>query len=277
MNTWVIARSTFGEAIRKRIGMYVLFSAVVFIILSELFASLSMSGSLASQTPSSGSVEVQVIKSMAFGIIVLGGLILSIFLSFDLIPSDVDKKTVYTILSKPVRRWQYVLGKFLGTTLALAMNIGFMGVALFVLVYIKTMTTPPFTAQWQLPILAGVFLMFLQFVLLAGISIMLSLFVSRNINVALCFGFYVLGTVNEFWQSIASTADNPGIHFLAKVLHLAIPNFYSFSLTSSIIHMEQWRQIPNPGHDIGMSTFYGLLWIAMVMVIASAVFSRKEV
>jgi ABC-type transport system involved in multi-copper enzyme maturation permease subunit len=270
MNTWVIARSTFGEAIRKRIGMYILFTSLIFIVLSELFASLSMSGSLASQTATSGSLEVQVIKSMAFGIIILGGLILSIFLSFDLIPSDIEKKTVYTILSKPVRRWQYVLGKYLGTTLALLMNIGFMGVALMVLVFVKT-------GQLQWPIVAAVFLMFLQFVLLAGISIMLSLFVTRNINVAMCFGFYILGTVNEFWQDIARATPNPGIQFLAKVFHLAIPNFYSFSLTNSIIHLEQWRQIPNPGHDIGMSTFYGMLWIVGVMVIASSVFSRKEV
>lgn len=270
MNTWVIARSTFGEAIRKKIGMYVLFTAVVFIILSQLFASLSVAGSIAQQTASSGSLEVQIITSMAFGIIVLGGLILSIFLSFDLIPSDCDKKTVYTILSKPVRRTQYVLGKFLGTSIALALNIGLMGVALVILVFLKT-------GSFHAPIVAGVFLMFLQFVLLAGISIMLSLLVSRNINVAMCFGFYILGTVNEFWQDIASTAPNPAIHWIAKILHLAIPNFYSFSLTNSIIHMEKWREIPNPGHDIGLSTFYGLLWIAGVMVVSIAVFSRKEV
>lgn len=270
MNTWVIARSTFGEAIRKRVGMYVLFTAVVFIILSQLFASLSVSGSLAAQTATSGSVELQVIKSMAFGIMVLGGLVLAIFLSFDLIPQDVDKKTVYTILSKPVQRWQYILGKFLGTAMALLMMIGMMGIALMVLVFIKT-------EQLQWPIMAGVFLMFLQFVLLAGISIMLSLIVTRNINVAMCFGFYILGTVNEFWQDIAHTTPNPGIQWLAKILHLAIPNFYSFSLTNSIIHLEKWREIPNPGQDIGMSAFYGLLWIAMVMVIAITVFSRKEV
>lgn len=271
MNTWVIARSTFGEAIRKKIGMYVLFTAVVFIILSQLFASLSMSGSVAQQTASSGGLEVQIITSMAFGIIVLGGLVLSIFLSFDLIPSDCDKKTVYTILSKPVRRYQYVLGKFLGTSLALLMNIGFMGFALWMLVFLKT-------GHFRAPIIAGVFLMFLQFVLLAGISIMLSLIVSRNINVALCFGFYILGTVNEFWQDIAGTpGTTPLIHNIATFLHYVIPSFYSFSLTNSIIHLERWREIPNPGQDIGLATFYGLLWIAGVMVVAIFVFSRKEV
>ena len=273
MNTWVIARSTFGEAIRKKIGMYILFTSLIFIVLSQLFASLSMAGSVAQQTASSGGLEVQIIKSMAFGIMVIGGLILAIFLSFDLIPSDCDKKTIYTILSKPVWRWQYVVGKFLGTAMALLLNISFMGAALMVLVFLKT-------GQLQWPILAGVFLMVLQFVLLAGISIMLSLFVTRNINVAMCFGFYILGTVNEFWQDIAKTADpasNPGIHYLARFLHLAIPNFYSFSLTNSIIHLEKWREIPNPGQDIGMSTVYGLLWIASVLLIASFVFSRKEV
>jgi ABC-type transport system involved in multi-copper enzyme maturation permease subunit len=270
MNTWVIARSTFGEAIRKKIGMYILFTSLIFIVLSQLFASLSMSGSVAQQTASSGGLEVQIIKSMAFGIMIIGGLILSIFLSFDLIPSDCDKKTIYTILSKPVWRSQYVLGKFLGTALALLMMISFMGLALMVLVFFKT---------WQIhwPILAGVFLMILQFVMLSGIAIMLSLFVTRNINVAMCFGFYILGTVNEFWQDIAKTNDVAYIHWLAKILHLGIPSFYSFNLTNSIIHLEKWREIPNPGQDIGMSSVLGLLWISFFMLIACFVFSRKEV
>lgn len=271
MNTWVIARSTFGEAIRKKIGMYILFTSLIFIVLSQLFASLSMSGSLANQAAgASGGLEVQIIKSMAFGIMVIGGLILSIFLSFDLIPSDCEKKTVYTILSKPVWRWQYVLGKFVGTSLALLMMISFMGFALMVLVFIKT-------GQLQMPILAGVFLMVLQFVMLSAIAIMLSLLVTRNINVAMCFGFYILGTVNEFWQDIAKTNDVAFIHWIAKILHLGIPSFYSFSLTNSIIHLEKWREIPNPGQDIGMSTVLGLLWISFVLLIACFVFSRKEV
>jgi hypothetical protein len=87
MNTWVIARSTFGELIRKRIGLYVLFSAIVFIILSQLFASLSMQSSITAGSTRSGSVEVTVIKSMAFGIIVIGGLILSTVLTLVIVPA----------------------------------------------------------------------------------------------------------------------------------------------------------------------------------------------
>ncbi|HEY3413541.1 MAG TPA: ABC transporter permease subunit [Armatimonadota bacterium] len=270
MNTWVIARSTFGEAIRKKIGMYILFTSLIFIVLSQLFASLSMSGSVAQQTASSGSLEVQIITSMAFGIMVIGGLILAIFLSFDLIPSDCEKKTIYTILSKPVWRWQYVLGKFVGTVMALAVNIAFMGLALMVVVFAKTM-------QIQWPILAGVFFTFLQFVLLAGISIMLSLLVTRNINVAMCFGFYILGTVNEFWQDIAKAAPSPVIHWIANFLHVAIPSFYSFNFVNIIVHPELWKETPTLAHDAAASVLYGILWTSGVLVIAVAVFSRKEV
>ena len=270
MNTWVIARSTFGEAIRKRILLYVLFSAIVFIILSQLFASLSMQSSITAASTRSGSVEVTVIKSVAFGIIVLGGLILSIFLAFDLIPADMDKKTIYTILSKPVHRWQYILGKYLGTCMALLLNVAFMGFALLLLVFFKT-------GFWQWPILAGVLLLLIQFLVLAGISMVLSLVVSRNINVALCFAFYIMGTVSEFWQDIAKTTPVDFIRWLGDFMHLAIPNFYNFNLTNSLVHMEQWREIPNPGQDVGLATLYGALWIVGLMVLASSIFSRKEV
>jgi ABC-type transport system involved in multi-copper enzyme maturation permease subunit len=222
------------------------------------------------QAATSGSVEVTVIKSMAFGIIVLGGLVLAIFMSFDLVPSDVEKKTIYTILSKPVHRWQYIVGKYVGTSMALGVNVGFMGIALLILVWIKT-------GHWQWPILAGVLMFLLQFIVLAGLAILLSLVVSRNITVALCFAFYIMGMVSEFWQSIASTAPNEAIQYLARFFHYAIPNFYNFSLTNSLVHMEQWRQIPNPGKDLGLTTLYGLIWIAGIMVLASSIFSRKEV
>ncbi|HEY3269539.1 MAG TPA: ABC transporter permease subunit [Armatimonadota bacterium] len=270
MNTWVIARGTFGEAIRKRIGLYVLFTTLIFIVLSQLFASLSVQGSIASKTAQSGNVEVTVIKSMAFGIIVLAGLVLSIFLSFDLIPSDVDKKTIYTILSKPVWRWQYVLGKFVGTSLALGVNIALMGVALLVLVFLKT-------GQLETPLLAGVLLLYLQFVLLAGFSIFLSLVVSRNINVAVCFAIYIMGMVSEFWQDVAKATPVPYIQWLAKFMHLAIPNIYNFNVTNSLIHMQNWREIPSPSQDVFLVALYGILWCAVVMVLASAIFSRKEV
>lgn len=273
MSTWVIARSTFGEAIRKRIGLYILFTAVIFIILSQLFASLSVSGSVASQGTqgaASGSVEVTVIKSMAFGIIVLGGLILAIFLSFDLVPSDVDKKTIYTILSKPVHRYQYIVGKFLGTVMALAVNVGLMGIALLLLVFIKT-------GLMQWPLLAGILMFWLQFSVLAGLAILLSLVVSRNITVALCFAFYIMGLVSEFWQSIAATTPSKGIQLLAQMMHYAIPNFYNFQMTSSLVHMEQWREIPNPAVDLGLTTAYGIVWIVGLMLLSSSIFSRKEV
>jgi len=270
MNIWVIARSTFGEAIRKRIGLYVVFSAVVFLILSQLFVQFSAGGSSAELGGSGSRTEIGLIKAMAFFIIVLSGLVLSIFLSFDLVPSDVDKKTIYTILSKPVNRWHYVLGKFIGTCMALLMNIGFMGVALMVLVATKS-------HQLEWPILGGVLLLFMQFAVLAGLSILLSLIVTRNINVALCFAFYITGTVSEFWQSVANTSDNPAIKLMVKAMHLVIPNFYNFNFTNTMVHLEQWRQIPNAASDVGWAALYGVLYLAVILLLAFTIFEKKEV
>jgi ABC-type transport system involved in multi-copper enzyme maturation permease subunit len=269
MNTWVIALSTYGEAIRKRIGLYIVFASLVLIILSQLFASLATQGSLASGSADASRVELQVIKSMAFGIIVLGGLVLAVFLSFDLIPSDIDKKTIYTILAKPVPRWQYVVGKFLGVAMALGTMIGFMGIGLFVLVWAKSGR-----AEW--PILPGVLLLWLAFAVLSATSIMFSLFLSRNVNVALTIAVYIMGTVSEFWQSIARTTDNPGVNWLAKGMHYFIPNLYNFNLTNALVHPEKWNEVPHPWTDVTLTIVYGLLWIVGLMAVSVATFNRKE-
>jgi ABC-type transport system involved in multi-copper enzyme maturation permease subunit len=269
MNTWVIAQSTYGEAIRKRIGLYIVFASLVLIILSQLFASLATQGSLASGSSDAPRVELQVIKSMAFGILVLGGLVLSVFLSFDLIPTDIDKKTIYTILSKPVPRWQYVLGKFFGVALALGTMIGFMGIGIFILVLAKSAR-----AEWQ--ILPGVVLIWLTFVTLSATAVMFSLLLSRNVTVALSIAVYIMGTVSEFWQSIAGTTDNPGVKWLAKGMHYFIPNLYNFNLTNAVVHPEKWNALPHPWLYVSQLVFYGLLWVVGLMLVSVATFDRKE-
>ncbi len=125
--------------------------------------------------------------------------------------------------------------------------------------------------------LGGVLLLFMQFAVLTGLAILLSLVVTRNINVALCFAFYLTGTVSEFWQSIAATSDNPLIKLMVKAIHLVIPNFYNFSFTNTMVHLEKWREIPNAAADVGWAALYGVLYLAVILLLAFTIFEKKEV
>ncbi|MGC8832799.1 MAG: ABC transporter permease [Armatimonadota bacterium] len=264
MNAWVIATNTFGEALRKRVLNVFLLVAIILIILSNAFAFFT--------TPQQGNrVELTVVRSMGLGVIVLAGLVMSIFLGMDLIPTDIEHRTIYTILSKPVRRYHYVAGKFLGAALTLALNLGLMGIFFVGVVTYKAKTFQP-------ELLVGVLMIYLQFVLLGAVAVFFSIFLTKNINVALTFFVFVVGTLSEYWKSVANLAkEQPVIQFLARMVHLIVPNFNNFNMANPLIHPEQMHEIPNFAGYVAKTAAYGILYTLLLLILASIVFERKEV
>ncbi|MGC8843919.1 MAG: ABC transporter permease, partial [bacterium] len=122
---WNIAKATFKETMQKKI-MWVFFGIALLIIgLSFLF------------TYFSPSEELQLIKSMGLGVIYLFGILIALIITAGLIPTEIERRTLHTVLSKPVERWQFVTGKFLGVALVLFMNMMLMGIALLIVVLSK--------------------------------------------------------------------------------------------------------------------------------------------
>jgi ABC-type transport system involved in multi-copper enzyme maturation permease subunit len=279
MTAWTIATNTLGESMRKKVISIFLLVAIIMIILSQAFAFFASPGAgigtqaVGGVSPSSGNrVELIVIKSMAFGVIVLAGLIMSIFLGMDLIPSEIDRRTIYTILSKPVRRSAYIAGKQIGLSLTLAVNIGLMGVVFIGLVFFKTMQIP-----WEIAV--GVLLILVQFIMLGSVALFFSVFLSRNINAALTFFIFVVGMLGDFWQSVGRLSGGSGnkvIESLMKVLHYVIPNFSNFNATNPLIHPEKLVDTNFYQYVFLKTIPYGLVYSAILLLLAIFIFDRKE-
>ena len=117
---WMIASGTFGEAMRRKILNVFLFVALALIVMGFAFASFQPRQ------------EIVLIKSLGLGVIVLAGVFISVILGINLIPKEIERRTIYTILSKPVQRYQFLCGKFLGGLMTVLSNIALMGIALIV-------------------------------------------------------------------------------------------------------------------------------------------------
>jgi ABC-type transport system involved in multi-copper enzyme maturation permease subunit len=266
VNVWTIAVNTFGEAMRKRALNVFLLVAIILIILSNAFAFFT--------TPQQGNrVELTIVRGMGLAVIMLSGLVMSIFLGMDLVPTEIERRTIYTILSKPVRRYHYIAGKLLGASLTLLINLGLMGLFFLAVVAYKTRALEP-------QLLVGVLLFYIQFVLLGSVAVFFSVVLTKNINVALTFFVFVVGTLSEYWQSVANLAGHNQqkiVEVLAKAVHLLVPNFGNFNIANPLIHPEALQEIPRFGLYVAKTVGYGLLYTAIMLVLACIAFERKEV
>ena len=108
MNAWVIARNTLGDALRKRVLLVFLLLAMVMLLLALMLQYFT------------AREQMVTFKSTELAIILIFGVLIAITTSIFLIPSEIEKRTIYSVLSKPVRRWEFFLGKFLGGVLTAA-------------------------------------------------------------------------------------------------------------------------------------------------------------
>jgi len=263
MNTiWMIASGTFGEAMRRKILNVFLFVGIALMFMGFAFSSFRPSE------------EMVIIKSLGLGVIALAGVFISVILFINLIPQEIERRTIYTILSKPVQRYEFLCGKFLGGLMTVFSNILLMGVSFIVLLLIKE-------HHWDHDItdaVKGVIMIFFQIMLLGGVSMCFSVILSPFVNFFLSFAVYLLGSMSSVTESLASNPDgkkNPVVVAVFKVVHVLIPNFGNFNIQNPIIHPDV--VIHNEGIYLAQTILYAVLWTAILMTIAVLAFDRREV
>jgi ABC-type transport system involved in multi-copper enzyme maturation permease subunit len=254
VTAFTIANITIRESMRKKIIQVFVLVAIILIILSQAFAFFA--------SPTGGSIAAGAGKA---GGIASGNRV-------ELIPSEIERKTIYTILSKPVRRSAYLAGKQLGMAGTLGVNLGLMGLVFLGLIYFKTFQIP-----WE--IIVGVLLILVQFTMLGSIALLFSVFLSRNINAALTFFVFVIGMLGDFLPEIANLSGESGNKFIAavvKVFHYIIPNFANFNANNPLIHPEKLAETNLYQYAFLHVIPYGILYSAVCLVIALFIFDRKE-
>ncbi len=216
--------------------------------------------------------ELTVLKSMMLGIIQLTSAVIAIVLTVYMIPNEIERRTIYTILSKPVQRWQFLIGKYLGAVLALGLMMALMTlVLLLVFLYMQR----DFGAA--LEVAKAPALYFVQMSLLAAVAIFFSTFVSPLVNFFLSGGIYLLGSLfAPFLKTLEDNQQTPvATKNAAAFMNIVVPNFSMFNTQNPIIN-------PNPvmttesGYYI-KAAVYGGIYIGILIIAGILIFDRREV
>ena len=205
-----IAANTFREAVRDR----VLYNLIAFALL--------LSGAAVLVGQISIEIERLVVINLGLTAVSLFGVVIAIFIGIGLVSKEIDKRTLYTILSRPVRRWEFILGKFCGLVGTLVVNTFFMAIGVFgALLYVAHKFQRP--DGW---ILVALYFIILQFLIICAIALFFSSFSSPLLSAVFAFSLFVIGSFAEDLRNFA--AITKGVtRLLATGLAYVLPNFSS--------------------------------------------------
>ena len=171
MKVVTIALNTFRESVRDRI----LYNLILFVLLlvgaSIFLGEISMSQ------------EAKIIVTMGLSVMRLFGVLIAIFIGIGLVYKEIDKRTIYSLLAKPIHRYEFILGKYFGLCLTLLVNSAVMagGISL-ALIYLKRGLD-----QIQLKILPTAYLIFLELMVVTALSLLFSSFSSPALSALMTF------------------------------------------------------------------------------------------
>lgn len=260
-----IAVNVFRESVRDKVLYNLVFFAVLLISASYLLGQLT------------AGQDVKIIKDLGLAATAIFGLFIAVFIGIGLVSKEVERRSVYSLLSKPIRRHEFILGKYLGLVLTLGVNIAVMAVALYlVLGYMSWMETANVKASWDAPatdpaLLKAVFLIFVELCLITAVALFFSTFSSPMLSAILTFGLYIVGHFNADLKNFENTVQSQVAVSLARGAYYALPNLAPFDVKASVVH-----GVPVPWPVLAVNIAYAAIYITMLMLAAMFIFSRRD-
>jgi len=263
-STWLIAVNVFRESVRDKVLYNLVIFAVVLMGASYLVGQLT------------AGQDVKIIKDLGLAAISVFGLFIAVFIGIGLVSKEVEKRSIYSLLSKPVSRVQIVLGKYIGLVLTLAVNLSVMVLALYsVLAYLAWSLGPASAAAGQ-PVLdpamlKAAVLTFLELAIVTAIALFFSTFSTPMLSAALTVGLFVAGRFSADLRNFDQVVDAPPAAALARGLYWVLPNLAPFDVRAQVVH-----GLPVPPGYMALTSLYAALYVAALLVAASAVFARRD-
>jgi Cu-processing system permease protein len=260
-----IALNVFRESVRDRVFYNLLFFAVLLVGASVLVGQMT------------AGQDVKIIKDLGLAATSLFGLFIAVFVGIGLVWKEVERRSVYSLIAKPVRRPELILGKYIGLAFTLLVNVAVMAVVLYLLLAYMYWTSPPnLRAAWEAPAtdpaLLKVFLLtYVQLLLVTAVALFFSTFSSPMLSAVLTFGFYVIGHFNADLKHFDAVVTSAPLVWLLRGLYYLLPNLAPFNVTAQVVHGQ-----PVPAGYILMTIGYAAVYVAFLLTASCVIFARRD-
>jgi Cu-processing system permease protein len=261
----VIAISVFKESVRDKVLYNLVLFAVLLIGVSFLISQLT------------AGQDVKIIKDLGLFAMSMFGLFISVFIGIGLVSKEVEKRSIYALLAKPIRRQELIVGKYLGLLLTLLVNLTVMVVAYYaVLGAVAWIDGAGYRPHWGAPavdptLLKAVAMIFLQLAIVTAVALLFSTFSSPMLAAALTFGLYIVGHFNTDLRNFESVVDLKPVVYLARALYYLLPNLASLDIKSEVVHA-----IPVPAGYLLLNAAYAVTYVMGLLAAAIFIFVRRD-
>ena len=261
----LVAYHVFKESVRDKVLYNLVLFAVFLISASYLIGQLT------------AGQDVKIIKDLGLAASSIFGLFIAVFIGVGLVWKEVDRRSVYNLLVKPLRRHEFIAGKFLGLAGTLLVNVAVMAVALYAVLALMAWRQPSLIkASIDAPVLdpnllKAFALIYVQLLVATAIALCFSTFSSPMLSAAFTFGLFVVGHFNADLAHFENVVASPAAAWLAKALYYILPNLAPFDVKTAVVHGQAV-----PMSYVALTAGYGVLYIAAVIGVAMVIFSRRD-
>ncbi len=251
------AWSVVQDALHRKVFYAILAFTVVLILFTPLLPSAEVG------------VQVDLMREAALGLTSIMAFLLAVILGSTIIPGELGRRTLYNTLSKPVRRWQYYLGKYVGIVLIVAVSLALTFVVLVLFILIKFGIFNPGIAKALLAIL-------FEALILTSVAMLASVYFSPVICILLTGLFYVICHVKGdfLYRGMTEAGQNPAVKVVSGVFYYLLPNLERFNINETIAHGERVFEVG--AAELLLLFAIAAAFSAIFICLGSYLFSRRD-
>lgn len=260
-NIGIIAWNTFRESVRDKILYNIVFLTVALALFSIVLGEWSVFD------------RAHVIKSTTLTVMSLSGLLISVFVGISLVQKEIQRRTVLTLLSKPIGRASFIVGKYFGLMGVVACHLSILTLVYYLILLI-TNSSP------TISLLMAIYLVFLELSIVVSVALLFSSFSTPVLSALFTLGIYFAGHLSgqllEQVRFVRRMGEIEGVtgnilEKAAQVIHAVFPGLYRFNISSYVVH-----GIALPEGYLLWSTLYAFGYAAVFLAIASWWFGKRD-
>jgi ABC-type transport system involved in multi-copper enzyme maturation permease subunit len=249
---WAICENTFKEGLRQRILIILAIFALLIIVISVFLGPFAL-----------GEVP-KIIRDFGLSAASFFSILIVIIIGSSLIKKDIEKRTIFTVITKPVRRSEIIIGKFIGLLFLIMIIQGMMTIIQQLVIFV-------FEGAFDPGILLALPFSLLEIMILLGILLVFSSFSSPTLSAIMGVVFYIIGHASPDLKLFAYQSKMPAMKFIAYGFYYIMPNLENFNFRLELVH-----KLPLYADQLMFTVAYGLIYTIFLVYLAILVFEGRE-
>lgn len=251
----LVAWHVFKEGVRDRVLLAIAAFALLLVGASVLVGQIT------------AGQDIKIIKDIGLATLELAGVLMAVFIGVGLVSREIERKSIYSLLAKPVHRWEFVAGKYIGLVGTIAINLLLMTVALCVVLGALEGKMP------DLVLMKAVVLILAELSLLTAVALFFSTFSSSGIlSAGLTLGVFVVGLFSEDLRGFGAIVNSPMTATIVRGVGRVVPAFSAFDIKAEVVN----GRPPVPWAYVAMTVAYAAFYTGALLGASMAIFSRRE-